>query len=77
MIPKLNHTPYTMKHIIEHVVASSIMNIVSKTNYRFIEPQNGPTINEHATQGLHVTMGKAQLTFVHLATPVGGNFFPI
>jgi len=77
MIPKLNHTPHTMKHIIQHVVASSIMNIVFKTNYMFIEPQNGPTINEHATQGLHVIMGKAQLTFVHLATPIGGNFFPI
>jgi hypothetical protein len=77
MIPKLNHTPYTMKHTIEHVVAFSIMNIVSKTNYKFIETQNGPTINEHAIQGLHVTMGKTQLTFVHLATLVGGNFFPI
>jgi hypothetical protein len=39
--------------------------------------QNGPTINEHATQGLQVIMGKAQLTFVHLATLVGRNFFPI
>jgi hypothetical protein len=48
-----------MKHIIEHVVASSIMNIVFKTNYRFIEPQNGPTTNERATQRLHVIMGKA------------------
>ncbi len=70
MIPKLNHMPYTMKHIIEHVVASSIMNIMSKTNYKFIACQNGPTINEHATQALHVTMGKTQLTFVHLATPL-------
>jgi hypothetical protein len=77
MIPKLNHTPHIMKHIIKHVVASSIMNIVPKTNYMFIEPQNGPTINEHATQGLHVIMGKAKPTFVHLATPVGRNFFPI
>jgi hypothetical protein len=72
MIPKLNHTPH-----IEHVIASSIMNIVSKTNYKFIEPQNGPTINDHATQGLHVIMSKAQLTFVHLAPLVGRNFFPI
>ncbi len=70
MIHKLNHTPYTMKHIIEHVVASSIMNIMSKTNYKFIARQNGPTIKEHATQALHVTMGKAQLTFVHLAIPI-------
>ncbi len=77
MIPKLNHTLHTMKHIIEHVVASSIMNIVSKTNYMFVEPQNGPTINEHATQGLHIIMGETQLTFVHLATPLGRNFFPI
>jgi len=77
MILKLNHTPHIVKHIIEHVVASSIMNIVSKTNYRFIEPQNGPTINEHATQGLHVIIGKTQPTFVHLATHVKGNFFPI
>ncbi len=76
MIFKFNHTPYTMTHIIEHVVASSIMNIISKMNYRFIAPQNGPTINEHATQGLHVTMGKTQLTFVHLATPIGGISFP-
>ncbi len=66
-----------MKHIIEHVVASSIMNIVFKTNYKFIEPQNGPTINERATQRLHVIMGKAQLTFIHLATPIVRNFFPI
>ncbi len=77
MIPKLNHTPHTMKHIIEHVIASSIINIVSKTNYKFIEPQNGPTINDHATQGLHVIMSKAQLTFVHLGPPIGKNFFPI
>jgi hypothetical protein len=65
MIPKFNHTPHTVKHISEHVVASSIINIVFKTNYRFFESQNGPTINEHATQGLHVIMGKAQPTFVH------------
>jgi hypothetical protein len=66
MIPKLNHTPHIVKHIIEHVVTSSIMNIVFKTDYRFIEPQKGPTINEHATQGLHVIMGKIQPTFFHL-----------
>jgi hypothetical protein len=57
MIPKPNHRPHTVKNIIEHVVVSSIMNIVSKTNYMFIESQNGPTINEHATQRLHVIMG--------------------
>jgi hypothetical protein len=66
MIAKLKQKPHIVKHIIEHVVTSSIMNIVSKTNYRFIEPQKGPTINEHATQGLHVIMGKTQPTFVHL-----------
>jgi hypothetical protein len=52
-----------MKHIIEHVVATSIMNIMSRINYRFIARQNGPTINERATQALHVTMGKTQFTF--------------
>jgi hypothetical protein len=77
MIPKFNHTPHIVKHIIKHVIASSIMNIVFQTNYKFIEPQNGPTINEHAAQGLHVIMGKTQPTFVHLATPIGGSFFPI
>jgi hypothetical protein len=66
-----------MKHIIEHVIASSIMNIVSKTKCRFVEPQNGPTINEHATEGLHIIMGETKLAFVHLATPLERNFFPI
>jgi hypothetical protein len=42
-----------------------------------IGPQNGPFPHEHASQGSHNVMGKAQLAFIHLTTPIGGNYLPI
>ncbi len=41
-----------------------------------IGPQNGPTSHEHASQGSHVVLGKAQPSFVHLPTSVGRNYLP-
>ncbi len=42
-----------------------------------VTPQNGPTFHEHAFQGSHVVLGKAQPSFVDLPTYVGGNYLPI
>jgi hypothetical protein len=59
MMPTLGHTPHTNKQIVEHVIASHTINIVPITNYRFIKPQNNPTLYEHATQSLHIVLGGA------------------
>jgi hypothetical protein len=42
-----------------------------------VRPQTGPSPYEHASQGSHVALGKAQPSFVHLPTSIGGNYFPI
>jgi hypothetical protein len=46
-MPKFGHTPYIERHNVELVIASVITNIVFKINYKFVEPQNGPTSFEH------------------------------
>jgi hypothetical protein len=48
---------HTNKQIVEHVVASHTINIVPITNYRYVKPQNHPTLHEHATQGFHIVLG--------------------
>jgi hypothetical protein len=50
---------------------------MSGANCMIIEPKNGPTLHEHASQGFHVVLGEAQLSFVHLPTSVGENYLPI
>jgi len=40
----------------------------------FVGPQNGSIHHEHASQGSHVVLGKAQPSLVHLPTFVGGNY---
>jgi len=77
MMPILDHTPHTKKQTIEHVVASHTANTVLKTNYRSIEPQNGPTLHKHVIQGLHVALGVVLLALAHLSTPVIRNYLPI
>jgi hypothetical protein len=52
----------------EPEIASLATHIMPRTNYRFIEPQNDPTLHEHVAQILHVSLSKAPLTFVHLST---------
>jgi hypothetical protein len=42
----------------ELAIASLPTNIVFRTNYMFIGPQNDPTFHEHASQGSHVAMGE-------------------
>jgi hypothetical protein len=53
MMPKLDHIPHTMKHIVELVVVSLITNILSRISYRFVKQQNGSTPYEHAAQCFH------------------------
>jgi hypothetical protein len=42
-----------------------------------ITTTNGSTHHEHASQGFHVVLGKAQPSLVHLPTSVRGNYLPI
>jgi hypothetical protein len=76
-MPKLSHTPYTYKQIVELAIASLATNIVFQANYMFIKPQNGPTPHEHASQGFHVALSEAQPSLVHLPTFVGRYYLPI
>jgi hypothetical protein len=76
-MPKLSHTPYTYKQIVELASASLATNIVSRTNCIFVKPQNGPTPHEHASQGFHVAPSEAQPSLVHLPTSIGRNYLPI
>jgi len=72
-----NHTPHTNKKIVELVITSLHTNIVHGFNYRSISPLIGPTSHEHITQSLHVILVEAQFSFVHLTTPIKGNYLPI
>jgi hypothetical protein len=66
------------KQIVELAITSFTTNIVYKiTLYELVEPQNGPTLHEHASQGCHVVMGEAQPSLVHLPASVKGNYLPI
>jgi hypothetical protein len=68
-MPKLNHTPYTYKQIVELVITSISTIFVFGTNSMSIGPQNGPTPHEHASQSFHIVLGETQPTFIHLPTP--------
>jgi hypothetical protein len=67
MMPIFNHTPYSKKQIVELVVASHTTNIVPRTNYRFVEPQNGSTPHEHAIQSPYIVLGMVLHMFTHLS----------
>ncbi len=57
---------HTKKQIIKLVIASHATNIVPREKCRYVQPQNGPTPHEHATQGLQFVMGVTQpIPFVH------------
>ncbi len=75
MMPKLDHTPHTMKHIVEPVIVSLITNIMSRINYRFVKWQNGSAPYEHVAQRFHTIWSEAQPTFVHLTTFIRKNCF--
>jgi hypothetical protein len=47
MTPTFDHTPHIDKQTIEPAIASFISNIVPKTNYKSIGPQNDPILHEH------------------------------
>jgi hypothetical protein len=55
---ELNHTPYTYKQITKIVTTSLSTIIMFKTNYMFVESQNGPTPHKHTSQGSHVVLGE-------------------
>jgi len=65
MAPTHTHTPHTKKQIITLAIASPTNNIMFKANCRSIKPQNGPTLHEHATQGFHIILSKAQPIPIH------------
>jgi hypothetical protein len=77
MMPIFNHTPYSKKQIVELVVASHTTNIVPRTNYGSVKPQNGPTPHEHVVQGLHIALGVVLLVLTRFSTPVIKNYLPI
>jgi hypothetical protein len=54
MMRVLDHTPYTKKQIVEPIVTSHATNIMPRENGKSIRPPNGPTLNEHVVQGLHI-----------------------
>ncbi len=47
MTPTFNHTPHIDKQTTKPAIASLISNIVPKTNYKSIGPQNDPILHEH------------------------------
>jgi hypothetical protein len=49
----LNYTSH-LKKTIELIFTSLATNIMPKTSYRFIEPQNAPTPCEHVVQSPHL-----------------------
>jgi hypothetical protein len=76
-MPKLNHTPYNYKQILELTITSLTTGIVFGANCMSNKSQNGPTFHEHASQGFHVVMGETQPSLVHMPTSVGRNYLPI
>jgi hypothetical protein len=64
----LGHTPNNKKRTIELEVTSLTTHIMPRANYRFIEPQNGPTFHEYFAQNLHVSLGKVPPAFIHPST---------
>jgi hypothetical protein len=70
----LNHTPHIEKQTTKLVVASHATNIMLGTNYRFVEPHNGPTFHEHVVQGPHIALGVVLPILAHLSTPIIKNY---
>jgi hypothetical protein len=77
MMPILNHTPHTKKQIPKPIITSHATNIILKVNYRFVKPQNGPIIHEHAVQGPHIALGVVLPILAHLSTLVIKKYLPI
>jgi hypothetical protein len=77
MMPILNHTAHTKKQIPKSIVTSHATNIIPIVNYRFIKPQNGPILHEHAVQGPHIASGVVLPILAHLSTHVIKNYLPI
>jgi hypothetical protein len=68
-MPKLNHTSYTYKQIVELLITSISIITMFGASFMSIEPQNDPTLHEHASQSFHAILGETQPTIVHLPTP--------
>ncbi len=77
MMLVLDHTPHIEKQTIKFVIASHATNIMPRTNYRFVEPQKGPTFHEHDIQGPHVALGMVLPILAHLSTTIIKNYLPI
>jgi hypothetical protein len=72
-----NHTPHIKKQIVKLVVAYHTTNILLRTIYRSIKPQNGPTFHEDVIWGLNVALGMVLDVFTHFSTHVIRNYLPI
>jgi hypothetical protein len=59
-----SHT-HTKKQIITLAIASPTNSVMFKANCRSLRLQNGPTLHEHAAQGFHIILSKAQPALVH------------
>jgi hypothetical protein len=77
MMHVIDHTPHTEKQSTERVIASHATSTMPRANYRFVEPQNGPTLHKHVVQGPHTTIGMVLHVFTHLSTHVIRNYLPI
>jgi hypothetical protein len=64
-------------HLETNCWSFSCTSTVFGASYMSIGPQNGPTPHEHASQGFHTIMGKAQPIFVHFPTFIWGNYLSI
>jgi small basic protein len=74
MMFAINQTPHIEKQIVEHVIASFISNIVLEASCKFVGPQNGLTLREHAKQGFQVVLNKIISLFIFLSTFVRRNY---
>jgi hypothetical protein len=67
-------TPQIEIFFVEIVDASFAINIVLGINYKFVGPQNSPTLHEHVIQSHHTIIGETPPTFIHLSTHVRRNY---
>jgi hypothetical protein len=72
-----HHTPHIKKQIVKLVVTSHTTNIVLRAICKSIKPQNGPTIHEHAIQGLHAALSVVLHVLTHFSTHIIRNYLPI
>ncbi len=77
MLNDVHNQSHTKKQTIELVIASYATSIMLGTNCRFVEPQNGPILHEHAIQNLYVALGVVLHALAHLSTHVIRNYLPI